>query len=108
VPHGIVHLLEPVEIEQKDRTSPALDARGIEDLFQPFRHLEAVGELGERIETRELRHVLLRLARLGQVGARTAKTHEVVELVHDRSARNGPPAFILLARCRPNGQFLER
>ena len=59
VPHGIVDLLEAIEIEQEDGAGALFDARRIEDLFQRLRHLEAIGETGQRIVMRQPRGIFL-------------------------------------------------
>jgi len=88
MPHGVVDLLEPVEIEQEHSAIAVFQTRGLQDLFQPFRHLEPVGQLGKRIEASQLGDMTLRFARLGQIGARPPKSQEIVELVEHRAARN--------------------
>ena len=106
--HGIVDLLEAVEIEQEHGAGALFDALGIEDLFQRLRHLEAVGQAGQRIVVRQPRGIFLRAALFGEIGARSAKAEEIVETVVRRPARNRPPALLLARRCRAHGQFMER
>ena len=84
--HGVIHLLEPVEVEQEHGAGTVIFAQGAENLFERLRHLKSVGETGEGIEMRKARLVVLRALLFGQVSAKSAKPDEIIERVQDRPA----------------------
>ena len=96
VAHRIVDLLEPVEIEQKDRAMPVRLHRRIEDFLERLRHLVPVGEACQRVVACQSRRLLLASPAFGQIGSRPAETDEIVEVVVNRTTRNGPPAFLAI------------
>ena len=63
MPEKVVHLLEPVEVEQQKRKMPALSAavhRG-NFRFEPAGEAAAIGKPGKRIEVSEAKDILFRL-----------------------------------------------
>src|SRR5690606_41375032 len=91
MPHCVVDLLEPVEVQQQNRTGAVELMRRRQDLLERLRHLEAVGEAGKRIVASQAGGLLLAPLLLGQVRARSAKPNEVAEIVIDRAPADRPP-----------------
>ena len=96
--HGVVDLLEAVEIDQEHGAGAVLGIGGGEDFFEREAHLEAVGEAGERIVMREARGGLLGAELLGEIVARAAKAEEIVEAIVERASADRPPTLGAFAR----------
>ncbi len=94
VAHGVVHILEAVEVDQEQRAIAGL-AVGLEHaLVEHPLHLHAIGEAGQRIELRQPRDLGLAALHFGEIVAAAAKAVKLAIFVDDRTARYRPPAFV--------------
>ena len=107
MPHGIVDLLEAVEVQQEDRAGPPFAVGRGQDLLQRAGHLDAVGQARQRIVMGQARHLLFRAQLFGQVVARSAKAQVIARTVIDRPPADRPPAFLAPAGGA-QGQVQER
>ena len=106
MPQRIVHLLEPVEIEEEQRARLRPAEMALERLFQQPVDLQPISQPGQGVVAGQLLKRVLRLAHVGQIGPAAAKSVEIAEIVQHRIARHGPPA--LLVRGHLDRQVAER
>ena len=105
VAERIVHRLEPVEVEKKDRATVLSPDRADQSIVQCAAKRLAVGEAGERILPGEPVQLDLRLPDLGQVRCEAAVAEEAPDLVMDGTAGDRPPDLVL--GLRPDDEVLE-
>jgi hypothetical protein len=83
----VVDILEPVEVDEEQRTA-FLSARRVAKRFvERLPHQRAVGQASQRVEPREARNLLFGAALLGEVGADPAESEEAATLVEHRVPR---------------------
>ena len=108
MPQRVIHLLEPVEIDEHDRASAFLHLKRRKCRFQQFRHTKAVEQAGQRVIGGEPRCVFCRSALNCNVGSAAAKTGKRLAGVEKWPPRYRPPNFVVIPRsgCL-QGQIVE-
>jgi hypothetical protein len=105
VAQGIVHRLEAIEVEKKNRATMLAPNRADESIVQCTAKGLSVSEPGKRVLPGEAIKLDLRLPNLGQVRCEAAVAEKASDLVMHRAAGNRPPDLVL--GFRPNDEILE-
>ena len=95
VSQRIVHLLEPVEVDQHHRTGALLHLERGNGLLQPPCHLITVEEASQRVIGCQPVIVARGNTLRSDVGAIATETGKIALVVEKRAARNRPPDFVL-------------